>query len=105
MVTLAGMRSVEPHQAEQQPRRTDALEASLQRLTREMSQRRAMEQAAALRPVEWRIALLSRELRDVDLARIPDATLRCGILSVPMDSFEAANAELRRIGCPVRVTS
>jgi len=58
--------------------------------------------APAPEPAELRKALMSREMRDIDLANIPGATLRAGTLVVPAEAQEQANAELERIGSSTR---
>lgn len=58
--------------------------------------------APAAEPAELRKALMSREMRDIDLANIPGATLRAGTLVVPAEAQGQANAELERIGSSVR---
>lgn len=46
--------------------------------------------------------LMSRELNELNVDAIPGATLRAGMLTVPPDAVAQANAELERIGSPVR---
>lgn len=53
-------------------------------------------------PTTLKQALLSRELNAVDVDRIPGARVRMGNLEVPVESRDAANAEMERIGSTTR---
>jgi hypothetical protein len=61
-----------------------------------------VEAAPAPAPAPVKKGLMSRELNAINVDAIPGATLRAGMLTVPPDSVEQANAELERIGSPVR---
>ena len=53
-------------------------------------------------PATLRKSLLSRELREVNPAAIPGAQIKDGSLEIPFGEKESANAEMERIGSPVR---
>ncbi|MBU3577606.1 PLxRFG domain-containing protein [Polynucleobacter sp. UK-Kesae-W10] len=55
-------------------------------------------------PVETTLkkGLMSKEIDSILTEKIPGATMRAGILSIPVDSREAANDELARIGSGIR---
>ena len=58
--------------------------------------------APAPAPAPIKKGLMSRELNELNVDAIPGATLRTGMLTVPPESVAQANAELERIGSPVR---
>lgn len=58
--------------------------------------------APAPAPAPIKKSLMSRELTELSVEAIPGATLRAGMLTVPPESVAQANAELERIGSPVR---
>jgi hypothetical protein len=68
----------------------------------ELSLQRLMVRMELLRTSTVSRALLMNELTLVEATRIPGAVLRSGTLKVPVDNCAAANAEMRRIGSPVR---
>lgn len=56
----------------------------------------------AAEPTTLKKGLMSRELNSIDTSRIPGARVSMGNLEVPVESRDAANAELERIGSPAR---
>jgi hypothetical protein len=61
--------------------------------------------AAPLTPAQESRGLMSKELSSIDAANIPGAKLRNGTLTVPLESRDAANDEMVRIGSSVRFSN
>lgn len=60
---------------------------------------------ASLPPETISKGLMSKEMNSVDTSAIPGAKMRAGILTIPVESRDAANAEMARIGSPIRFSA
>ena len=58
--------------------------------------------AVAAPPASVSRGLMSREMREINVSAIPGARMRAGILTIPPESAQEANAELERIGSTIR---